>query len=257
MKKSPRERVRSALLIAALTVMAVSGVNLYREYKTGNQEQEQYNDLKEAVVQTTAAIESQPAAAEESTEAPYVSPVNFDELKKINPDVVGWITIPGTKIDYPIVYTDNNDKYLHTSFEGEESVAGTVYVDFESEPDFSGQHTLIYGHNMKNGTMFKDIVKYKDEEYFKEHQDIYIYTPEREIHLKAMAALYTDPGPLRRVTKFPNEEGFAAYIEQMTKDCTFRQIPEGGIDRLYSLVTCSYEFNDARTILYAYEAEAE
>ena len=70
---------------------------------------------------------------------------------------------------------------------------------------------------MKNGSMFKDIVKYKDEEYFKEHQDITVYTPEREYHLRPMSVLYTEPTGMRRKTKFATEESFQAYVEEMTK----------------------------------------
>ena len=81
---------------------------------------------------------------------------------------------------------------------------------------------------MKNGSMFKDIVKYKDEEYFKEHQDITVYTPEREYHLRPMSVLYTEPTGMRRKTKFATEESFQAYVEEMTKGCDFAQIPEAG-----------------------------
>ena len=136
-------------------------------------------------------------------------------------------------------------------------MAGAIYLDYESEPDFSGRHNIIYGHNMKNGSMFKDIVKYKDEEYFMEHQDITVYTPEREYHLRPMSVLYTEPTGMRRKTKFATEESFQAYVEEMTKGCSFAQIPEKPLEQLWSFITCSYEFNDARTILYAYEVTEE
>lgn len=186
-----------------------------------------------------------------------MSPIQFDELRKINPDIVGWLKVEGTEIDYPIVQTGNNETYLNTDFEGKKSVAGAIYLDYESEPDFSGRHNIIYGHNMKNGSMFKDIVKYKDEEYFKEHQDITVYTPEREYHLRPMSVLYTEPTGMRRKTKFATEESFQAYVEEMTKGCDFAQIPEKPLEQLWSFITCSYEFSDARTILYAYEVAEE
>lgn len=181
--------------------------------------------------------------------------IDFDALKKINPDVVSWITIPGTNIDYPILQGKDNNQYLHKDMEGRDSAAGTIFLDHGDKADLSSRHNIIYGHHMKNGTMFKDIVKYKDQQYFDEHQDITIYTPDREIHLKALAAVVASPDAIRRKTDFQSQEEFTSYIEEMIKGAkASAAVPKGTtIRRLYSFVTCSYEFQNARTILYAYE----
>lgn len=250
-----RRRIASVLLLLAVVFAAVAGVKVYVDYQARAAAEREYESLAELARQTEAPSETETESVEAVTEAPYVSPINFDELKVINPDIVGWIKIEGTQIDYPIVQTGDNDKYLDTDFEGGKSAAGAIFLDYESEPDFSGRHNIVYGHNMKNGSMFKDIVKYKDEEYFKEHQDITVYTPEREYRLRAMSVLYTEPVGLRRKTQFASEESFQAYVEEMTKGCSFAQIPEGKLGQLWSFITCSYEFNDARTILYAYVLE--
>ena len=102
--------------------------------------------------------------------------------------------------------------------------------------------------------MFKDISRYKDRGYFDQHSEIILYTPEREIHLKALAAVCTSPDAIRRKTEFVSGEEFASYIQQMTAGASASAPIEETIVRLYSFVTCSYEFNNARTILYAYEA---
>ena len=181
--------------------------------------------------------------------------IDFDALKKINPDVVSWITIPGTNIDYPLLQGKDNNQYLHKDMEGRDSVAGAIFLDHGDKADLSSRHNIIYGHHMKNGTMFKDIVKYKDQQYFDEHQDITIYTPNREIHLKALAAVVASPDAIRRKTDFQSQEEFTSYIEEMTKGAkASATVPKGTtVRRLYSFVTCSYEFQNARTILYAYE----
>ncbi|MEI3184091.1 MAG: class B sortase [Lachnospiraceae bacterium] len=181
--------------------------------------------------------------------------IDFDVLKKINPDVVSWITIPGTNIDYPLLQGKDNNQYLHKDMEGRDSAAGAIFLDHGDKADLSSRHNIIYGHHMKNGTMFKDIVKYKDQQYFDEHQDIILYTPDREIHLKALAAVVTNPDAIRRKIDFQSQEEFTSYIEEMTKGArAFAAVPKGtAIRRLYSFVTCSYEFQNARTILYAYE----
>ena len=254
-----KKRIASILLLLAVVPAAAAGIKTYVDYQVRAAAEREYESLAELARQTEAPVETEtPIESEpEETEAPYVSPIQFDELKEINPDIVGWLKVEGTEIDYPIVQTGNNETYLNTDFEGKKSVAGAIYLDYESEPDFSGRHNIIYGHNMKNGSMFKDIVKYKDEEYFMEHQDITVYTPEREYHLRPMSVLYTEPTGMRRKTKFATEESFQAYVEEMTKGCSFAQIPEKPLEQLWSFITCSYEFNDARTILYAYEVTEE
>ena len=181
--------------------------------------------------------------------------IDFDALKKINPDVVSWITIPGTNIDYPLLQGKDNNQYLHKDMEGRDSAAGAIFLDHGDKADLSSLHNIIYGHHMKNGTMFKDIVRYKDQQYFNEHQDITIYTPDREIHLKALAVVVTSPDAIRRKIDFQSQKEFTSYIEEMSKGAkAFAAVPKGvTIRRLYSFVTCSYEFQNARTILYAYE----
>ena len=185
--------------------------------------------------------------------------IDFDVLKKTNPDVVSWITIPGTNIDYPVLQGKDNNQYLHKDMEGKDSAAGAIFLDHGDEADLSSRHNIIYGHHMKNGTMFKDIVRYKDQQYFDEHQNITIYTPDREIHLKALAAVVASPDAIRRKIDFQSQKEFTSYIEEMSKGAkAFAAVPKGvTIRRLYSFVTCSYEFQNARTILYAYEENYE
>lgn len=255
-----KKRIASALLLVALVLAAVTGIKIYVDDQARAAAEREYESLAALARETETPAETEPAVTEQETaetEAPYVSPIRFEELREINPDIVGWLKIEGTEIDYPIVQTGNNDTYLNTDFEGKKSLAGSIYLDYECEPDFSGRHNIIYGHNMRNGSMFKDIVRYKEEAYFKEHQEITVYTPDREFHLRPMSVLYTEPTGMRRKTQFATEESYRAYVEEMTKGCSFAQIPEKTPGQLWSFVTCSYEFNDARTILYAYEVPEE
>ena len=187
-------------------------------------------------------------------ETEYVSAIDFSALDFQNPDVVAWIQIPGTQINYPVVQGKDNDYYLHRDLNGQKSTAGTIFLDYADQADFSSLHNVLYGHHMKNGSMFKDISRYKDQGYFDQHSEIILYTPEREIHLKALAAVCTSPDAIRRKTEFASGEEFASYIQQMTAGASASAPVEGTIVRLYSFVTCSYEFNNARTILYAYES---
>ena len=201
-------------------------------------------------------IEQQETVSETESEAeeePYVSPIDFEALWAINPDVIGWIKVEGTNIDYPILFGPDNEKYLHTDLEGNTTTAGSIFLDCDDQPDFSSFHNVLYGHHMKNGSMFKDVVYYKEQDFFDTHKEILLYTPEREIRLKPLAALYTSADPIRRKTFFRSWRSFKSYVKAMTEDALASAAPECPIGRLYSLVTCSYEFDNARTILYAYE----
>lgn len=263
-KKQNSKRKLHYLITALLFLfMVIGGAVAAHDYIDGKRAEEEYRRVAELAKQTTEApttrspeaeIETEP---EPETEAPYVSPIDFEELKKINPDTIGWIRIPDTNIDYPIVQNDNNDTYLHTDFNGQESVFGAIYLDFESDSDLQGYNNVIYGHNMKNGSMFQDLVHYKDEQYFKDHRYFEIYTPERTIRLKAVSSYYDKAQPIVRKTKFKTPESYRAFVQEMLKPCTYAEIPEVPIDALYTLVTCSYEVDDARTFVFAVEVDED
>ncbi len=196
-KNSPKRKILHRIILAVLICIAVvSGAYVVREELESRRAQAEYERLAQMAKQETATAaepsssepqtesetepESEPQT-EAETEPPYVSPIDFEELARINPDIVAWIQIPGTNIDYPVVQGDDNDAYLHRDFEGEESAAGTIFLDFESQSDMRGYNNIMYGHHMRNGSMFRDIVYYKDEDYFKEHQYFEIYTPQETI----------------------------------------------------------------------------
>lgn len=252
---------RNVIMLILLVIMVVSGIGVIREQIESRRQREEQERLAQLAQQTTEAVteeaEAEPETEPEETEAPYVSPIDFEALWAENSDVVGWITIPDTKIDYPILYTDNNETYLHTDFNGKDSVYGAIYLDCDSEPDFSGWNNPIYGHHMKDGSMFKDVVKFKDEEFFKEHQYFEIYTPERTIHLKAISCYYTGSDGIVRKTKFKDQESYDAWLMERLKPCKYAEIPEVPVGSVFTLVTCSYEKQDARTLLYAVEVDEE
>lgn len=209
--------------------------------------------VTELVIETEAETEEE---TEPETEAPYVSPIDFEALWEENPDTVGWIRIPDTVVDYPIVHdAEDNERYLHVDFYGEHSVYGTIYLDCDSEPDFSGWNNPIYGHHMKDGSMFKALEYFKDEDYFKAHRYFEIYTPERTIHLKTIACYYGSADGITRKTKFDSQEEFDQWLEARLAPCPFAEIPEDSVDSVFVLVTCSYEMKNARTFLFAVETD--
>lgn len=248
---------RNIIMGILALVVVLSGICVIREQMEARRQRAEQERLAALAEQTTEAP-TQEIEIETETEAPYVSPIDFEALWKENPDTVGWITIPDTEIDYPIVYDgEDNETYLHKDFYGNDSVYGTIYLDADSEPDFSGWNNPIYGHHMRDGSMFKDVTKFKDEAFFKEHQYFEIYTPERTIHLKALSCYYTDASGIVRKTRFTSQESFDEWVKERLEPCEFAELPEFSVDNMYVLVTCSYEFNNARTLLFAVEVDED
>lgn len=95
--------------------------------------------------------------------------VSFEELQEINPEVFGWLTIYGTNIDYPLLQTDNNDKYVNTDVFGEYSLSGALFLDYRNNRGFTDFNSIIYGHNMDQRLMFGDIISFTDSDFFNSH----------------------------------------------------------------------------------------
>mgnify|MGYP004627193837 FL=1 len=258
-EKKPKDLIRRIIIASLLIIMIASAISLVKEWMDAAAQRRLEESLAEAARQTEA--ETEPLETEEETEAeteaPYVSPIDFAPLLATNPDTIGWIRVPDTKIDYPIVQSPDNQYYLHKDFEGKDSVYGTIYLDADSKSDFSGWNNPIYGHHMKDGSMFKDVVKFKDQDFFENHRYFEIYTPERTIHLKTLGCYYSDSNGIVRKTSFKSQASFDKWVSERLAPCSFAEVPEQPFDSMFVLVTCSYEQNDARTLLFAAEVDED
>lgn len=254
-----KDRGRVLIIILLVLIMVLSGLLYLRSWLKDKKTREEYERLVELARETSTASSGTATEASgtesESREKAYVSPVNFEQLLGENPDTVGWIRIPDTRIDYPIVQGTDNDYYLHHDFYGKESAGGSIYLDYESQPDFVGRNNILYGHHMKNGTMFKDVTLYKEQEFLKEHQYFSIYTPDREIRLKAVACYYGEADPVMRKTRFGSQDTFDAFVKDRLEPCDFKEDIQYPARNLYTFITCSYELDDARTFLFAVEVD--
>ncbi|MCR5136449.1 MAG: class B sortase [Oscillospiraceae bacterium] len=135
-----------------------------------------------------------PTPTPEPTPTPYVSPIDFESLWKINPHVIGWLDIPGTNIQYPILqHPSQDDYYLDVTIEGNHGYPGSVYTNLLEGQHFDTFNTVIYGHNMADGSMFADLRHYGDRSYMQTHRDLVIYTPTEEHHYTVCAnVIYSD-----------------------------------------------------------------
>ena len=190
-KKKKGDLLLTLALIAAIAVFCFAAYNLfhiYTEYKKGTDE---YNHIEQMAV-TDRAPEDEELVDAVSGPKPPIS-VDFDTLKSVNPDVVGWIYIEALdNINYPVVQGDDNETYLHTTYENNYNFAGTIFVDYENSSDFSDCNTLIYGHNMKNGSMFGNLKKFtEDQSTYEESKYFWILTPEKNYRYEIISAYTT------------------------------------------------------------------
>ncbi len=179
--------------------------------------------------------------------------VDFDALKQVNEDVVGWIYCEGTVIDYPVMQGEDNDLYLHHSYDGAYSVSGSIFVDSGNREGFIDSNTIIYGHHMKNGSMFASLSKWSDQQYYEEHPVMWLLTPERDYRIDLFSA-YTTSAYAETYTMFPEPcEEMDAYLERAAGQSDI-QPAEGieldGKDRYVLLSTCAYVFDNARSVLH-------
>lgn len=161
------------LLLSAL--FAVSGYMVVKEITVQNQDKEVFNDLRE-LVDVPTKTEEKPDTTTEPEEAESVEEgLNLSRLTEQNAECIGWIRIEDTNIDYPIMYTpDIPQKYLRKNFYGDYSQSGVPFLD--ARCNLESSNLLIYGHNMKNGTMFSDLKNYLDSDFCELHKEIVLYT---------------------------------------------------------------------------------
>lgn len=181
----------------------------------------------------------------------------FDDLKKVNKDTAGWLTIDNTQIDYPVMRAENNIKYLRNDIFGNFSVPGSIFMDFRCSKDFSDAATLIYGHHMANGTMFGDLDKYKSESFFRKNTTGCLIVPDDVYSLKVMAFFIKSSADDRlfnpKQFTFKNFHGLLDYIESDSEYYDKILVNEeryaDPTPQVLILSTCSNEYTNARAVL--------
>ena len=170
-------------------------------------------------------------------------PVDFAALKKINQDVYAWINVPGTPVDYPILQSEKNEYYLNRNIEKEWSVYGCIFSETYNSKDFSDFNTLLYGHNMKNETMFGSLKRFRDASFFEENRYINVYTENRILKYEIFAACTWDNKHILANRDFSLPENCTAYLEEIfaVRDMNSqvsKEIEVTANDRIITLSTC-------------------
>lgn len=252
-------------IVTALALLTVSGVAAWQIYVPVHEDNvsvKTYDDLRQFVRVPTLAPIVQPDApsSPNATHCPSPIPdsaaqpspqIDFDSLRAVNPEVVGWLTIDGTDIDYPIAQHSDNDYYLHHLFNGEWNSSGCLFMDCHNQSDFSGRHNIIYGHHMDNGTMFQNLMYYKDQSFSEEHPTARLITPDGSYTVEFFAGYVADVNSNTWRLDFISDRDFEDWLASALERSLFEStvIPTA-TDKIVTLSTCSYEFYNARFVLH-------
>ena len=181
----------------------LSGAGIWYETLDYFKAKKMYGDLQKYI----ALVEETSPAVEEQKYS-----IDWKSLQAVNPDVVAWIKIPSTVVDYPIVQAKDNQYYLKKGFDGKKNSCGTIFMNTDNRMDFSDDNTVLYGHNMKNGSMFAVINKYREEAFYKEHKEVWLFTPYWERKYQIISAHKAADGSETYATEF--RERYAEHVEK-------------------------------------------
>ena len=266
-KKAPKKwhsfilPVVIGLSLIAVAIFAVMTFQAEREYKAGNDYYESIcsDQLALAHVQFNSEIadstpQEQPDAEEQDAEeqAPVrKSKMDYSYLRTVNEDLVAWITAEGLPIDLPVVQGEDNDYYLTHRFDRQPNRLGTLFVDMHNKPDFTDKNTVIYGHNMNDGSMFASLVNYKSQEFYNDFPTMDIFTPQGDYTIEIFAGQLADGNDPFIQFDFKDDMDFMTYITYLKVISTFESPVEVSTeDQIITLSTCTEDFNNARYVLY-------
>lgn len=231
-----RSKIIYRIIIAVLCI--VIGVSLYKigsiihEYYEGAQA---YKEIRGSAV-TIENLEEK---------------IDFDALREQNEDIRAWLCSKDTVIDYPVVQGPDNDYYLYRMFNREWNGRGTLFIDYRCEHPFEDFNTIIYGHRMKDGSMFHSLIDYRDKDYYNEHKTMNLKTPDKEytVHVFSVNTIPADSS-LYRIS-FDSDEEKEEYIRQVKESSeTPMDVEVTAGDKIIMMSTCTYEFDDARLVVY-------
>lgn len=232
--KKTKKIIYRILFVAALFVFVYSGYRLFEIYYANWQEQEEITELSEI------------AKIPEEPQTPFT--IDWENLLAVNEDILGWVIIPDTQISYPIVQGVDNAYYLEHTFAKKVNYAGAIFMDYRNQSGFQDYNTFIYGHNVKHGTMFAELEKYTDAQFFAEHPYVYVFTPEQNYRCEVLSFQSTKDGSDAYLFGIQDPQTWMSYLETITtniKGFVNEAVEMKEEDRLISFSTCSYEINNA------------
>ncbi|MDO4582440.1 MAG: class B sortase [Bacillota bacterium] len=250
-QRKRRQLLSRLMLPICVAVFIFAGVNLIltlREYAAGEA-------VYEAARENVQVIETEPSAeSEQQPEQPeHDYPqllIDFDSLRAVNTDVVGWLYIEDTQINYPLLIGEDNDQYLHHTYDMTYNSSGSIFMDYRCSATLEGQNDVIYGHNMKNGSMFGELGRYASQDYADAHPYFYIYTPDTVYVYQIFSAFVTTTSGKVYTFAFADDEQQRQFIELMknASQIVSEFTPAVG-DHIVTLSTCTTRTVDERFVV--------
>lgn len=272
MRKKTAWRIACGLFaVAALVCFCIAGWSVYQRQAA----KQTYDDVREEAVFTNTPgptleeILNAPFEgiidAEETKIPPEVftgveeAPIDFEWLQGINPELYAWIYIPDTQIDYPIGQHEGDDQeyYLSHDLYGTPQFAGCIFSQAPNALDFTDPVTVLYGHNMKNGSMFQNLYYFlQDPDFFASHPYIYIYSPKKTYVFEVISAAYSDNLNVLLEKDFSDEEVFLDYLEECANPRSVQRMVRDGLEldadsRILTLSTCRAGVPNQRYLVQA------
>lgn len=249
-----KKTINRILTVLFALVFLISAFMIVRYYIQSRQAANIYEKLAEQVHQEERQNDS--TGEEESAGKPLSQ---YVALKKQFPNMVGWIRIDGTVVDYPVTQGENNSYYLHHAFDGSESAHGCIFADKSCDMETPSDNIILYGHHMKDGSMFAVLDQYKKKTFWQDHPVIHFdtLTSSSDYEVMAAFAVSVDTGNEAEFRYYDfveakNKQDFDKYV----KECLSRSLYSTGVtakagDQLLTLSTCEYSRNNGRMVVVA------
>lgn len=232
-----------AIIIVCLSIIGYKYYNYNKDDKLNSEIQNLQPEINEDSLEN--------AGQDQAQGENYANSENEEELRSINSDYKMWIQIENTNINYPVVQGSDNDYYLDHNFKRESNISGTVFVESTNDID-NDKNIILYGHNMRNSTMFNNITNYKEESFFNEDNKINIIINNTLYEYEVFSVYVKNVSDVSLAMGFASTDEFINYANgEAEKSIYKKEVNFSEDDNLITLVTCSYEFTDARTIVVA------
>ena len=210
-----------------------------------------YDGLAEHVEVPEQAGEPEEPGAEEETgredSSAGLPVVDFEALRENGPDIIGWLSLPDTAINYPVTQTDNNEYYLHHLYDGTYNKVGCLFADYENQEDFSDRNTIIYGHNMRDGSMFAALNEYDEQGYYDGHPQMYLVTPDGGYVMEVFSAFEAKPAESGSDTSpwrlsWKDDGAYTTWLSEMAgRSVIETDVTVTSSDKVLTLSTCTPE----------------
>lgn len=249
-RNTPKRKAVGIAVVSLCGLLALGSVFLMvRDLNQYSESAGAYEDIASHVElpEQTEAPEDDNGETEPAGEDPSVvlPTVDFDALRETGPDIIGWLTLPDTAINYPVTQADDNEYYLHHLYDGTYNKTGCLFADYENQEDFSDRNTIIYGHNMRDGSMFATLNEYDEQSYFDGHPQMYLVTPGGGYVVEIFTAFVAKPSESGSDTppwrlSFKDDGAYTTWLSEMAgRSVIETDVTVTSSDKVLTLSTCT------------------